>query len=89
MGGGLPRSGSTTHPTAAALDHMLKIAQCMRRHGISQFPDPSTTMPSMTGFTGVVSDRAGVILIFPSTIDMQSPAFTQAATACNFPLTNH
>ncbi len=70
---------------------MLKVSQCMRRHGISDFPDPLTSVPSdaLAGTTGVISDIDGVILVFPSTIDEQSPQFTQAAAACAFPLHNH
>ena len=67
---------------------MLKVTQCMRRHGIYNFPDPTTSMPkSMTG-VGEVSDREGVIFVFPLSLDMQSSQFTNAAAACNFPLTN-
>jgi len=89
IGGGLPAPGATLHPSAATLAQLLRVAQCMRAHGIANFPDPSTTMPSTHGFKGVISDRDGAILVFPSSIDMQSPAFTHAAAACNFPLTNH
>jgi hypothetical protein len=89
MGGGLPGAGASTHPTSAVLGALLKDALCMRRHGISQFPDPATTMPSLTHFAGVISDRDGAILVFPKSLDMQSPAFTRAAAACKFPLTNH
>ncbi len=31
---------------------------------------------------GVITDYDGAILLFPSTIDMQSPAYTQAVAAC-------
>jgi hypothetical protein len=93
-GGGPPGLGTTTHPSAAALAKMVKIAQCMRRHGISEFPDPTTKVPSKlpgpgSGGGGVVSDRDGVILIFPGTLDMKSPQFARAAAACKFALTNH
>jgi hypothetical protein len=90
-GGGPPGPGSTTHPSPQWLARMVKVAQCMRRHGISDFPDPRTSVPSdpFHGGTGVISDIQGVILVFPSTIDQQSQAFTRAATACGFPLHNH
>ena len=69
---------------------MLKVSQCMRRHGIAGFPDPTTSVPSkLGGVGGVVSDRDGVILLFPATLDMQSPLFLHAAAACRFQLTNH
>lgn len=84
--------GTATHPSSQWLAHMVKVARCMRRHGISDFPDPRTSVPTNpfgAGGAGVISDIEGAILIFPSTIDMQSPAFTQAATSCGFPLHNH
>ena len=91
-GGGPPGPGTTTHPSAQWLAHMLTVAKCMRRHGVTDFPDPRTSVPSNPfpgGGTGVISDIDGVILIFPSTIDTQSPLFVRAAAACRFPLHNH
>ena len=86
--------GSGPPPSAQAMAQMLKVSQCMRRHGISGFPDPRTSVPphGLAGAgvgVGVISDIDGVILVFPSTIDEQSPAFTAAAAACSFPLHNH
>jgi len=90
LGGGLPSAGSTTHPSAQALAQMVRVAQCMRRHGISGFPDPTTSVPSgPPAGGGVISDRDGVILVLPSSLDMQSPLFLRAAAACGFQLTNH
>jgi hypothetical protein len=37
----------------------------------------------------MISDIDGVMLVFPATLDTQSPAFTRAAAACQFPLHNH
>ncbi len=89
-GGGPPAFGSTTHPSAQALAQMVKVAQCMRRHGISGFPDPTTSIPSGPhAGGGVIADRDGVILVLPSSLDMQSPLFLKAAAACGFQLTNH
>jgi hypothetical protein len=90
-GGGPPGPGSTTNPSPHALAQMEKVAQCMRRHGIFDFPEPRTSVPSnpFGGGAGVISDIDGVILIFPSTIDEQSPLFTRSAAACAFPLHNH
>jgi hypothetical protein len=85
--------GSGPPPSAQTVTHYLKVAQCMRRHGISEFPDPRTTVPpnprAALGGSGVISDIEGVILVFPGTIDQQSPLFTRAAAACAFPLHNH
>jgi hypothetical protein len=89
-GGGPP---STTNPSPQTLARFLKVARCMRAHGVSGFPDPRTSVPSNPfgsgSGTGVISDIEGAILIFPSTIDQQSPVFTRAAAACAFPLHNH
>jgi hypothetical protein len=91
-GGGPPGPGSTTNPSPQTLARFLRIARCMRQHGVEDFPDPRTSVPSNpfgSGGAGVISDIEGVILIFPSTIDQQSPAFTRASAACAFPLHNH
>jgi hypothetical protein len=87
-----PGPGSGPPPSAQAMAQMLKVSQCMRRHGISNFPDPRTSVPPHalpSQGVGVISDIDGVILVFPSTIDEQSPEFTAAAAACKFPLHNH
>jgi hypothetical protein len=89
--GGGPAPGAT-HPSAAWLAQMVKAARCMRRHGISHFPDPMTTVPSPSALKdgGVISDIEGAVFVFPTaTIDPQSPAFVRAAKACAFPLHNH
>ena len=89
--GGPPGPGASTHPSPETLARMLNIARCMRRHGVDDFPDPRTSVPSNpfgSGGNGVISDIEGVILVFPSTIDEQSPTFTHAASACAFPLHN-
>ena len=92
-GGGPPGPGATTHPSAQALAQMVTVAQCMRRHGLPDFPDPRTSVPANPfpagSPGGVISDIGGVILVFPGTFDLQSPLFTRAAAACRFPLHNH
>ena len=64
----------------------------MRQHGVSDFPDPRTSAPPNERLgPGIakLSNIEGVILLFGSTIDQQSPAFERAAAACAFPLHNH
>lgn len=62
---------------------MLTISECMRAHGLSGFPDPTTTPPSSpAGYSGVIG-RNGVFFAIPTTIDIRSPAVSQAATACH------
>jgi hypothetical protein len=85
--------GSGPPPSAQTVARYLKVAQCMRTHGIPEFPDPRTSLPSnlhpAAGASRfVISDIEGVILVMGS-IDEQSPLFTRAATACAFPLHNH
>jgi hypothetical protein len=88
-----PGPGSGPPPSAQTLARYLKIAQCMRRHGVPEFPDPRTSVPSNLhppagSGTFVISDIEGVILVMGS-IDEQSPMFVRAAAACAFPLHNH
>jgi signal transduction histidine kinase len=75
--------GSTTHPSAQTMAHWRNVAQCMRDHGISGFPDPTNSVPLNVRFIGELSDRDGAILAIPAT-SLQSPAFTQAAGMCGF-----
>ena len=79
--GGGPVSG---HPSAQAEAQMLHVSECMRRHSISDFPDPTLSTPSNPTAYSAILDRDGVTLAIPKTISTQSPAFTQAATACHF-----
>ncbi|HVA54161.1 MAG TPA: hypothetical protein VNF05_11695 [Acidimicrobiales bacterium] len=86
-------SGPRRHePLRAALAKMLMVAQCIRRHGVAQFPEPKTSVPSPTSLGeggGFVSDRDGVILIFPGSLNTRPPTFGHAAAACQFARTNH
>jgi hypothetical protein len=85
LGGGPPGLGSTTHPSAQTLAKLLNIARCMRQHGVPQFPDPQTSVPSNPAGIREITDFDGAILLFPSTINMQAPAYRQALTACGAP----
>ena len=78
-----PSPGSATDPSAQALAQMLRVSQCMRRHGIHDFPDPGSRLPLHPPARGVITDMSGVILVFPSALAMQSPAFAQAEAECN------
>jgi hypothetical protein len=80
--GGGPTSGP---PSPQARAQMLQISECMRAHGISGFPDPTTKPPTPgTGGVGLVMGHDGVFLAIPESVDPQSPAFQQAAAACHF-----
>ena len=47
-------------------------------------PTPTLKAPSSPAGYSAIEDRGGVILAIPSTINVQSPAFQQAAKACQF-----
>ncbi len=79
--GGGPSAGSATEDQKLA---MLKMSQCMRRHGFSTFPDPRSTAPAPgTGF-GLAFGRPGAFIAIPQSL-LQSPGFTQAASTCGLP----
>ena len=80
---GLP--GSQTHPSAQTLAKLVKIASCMRRHGVPQFPDPRASVPPNPSGYQEITNFDGAILLFPRTINLQSPAYKQALTACGAP----
>jgi hypothetical protein len=81
--GGGPGGRGSASPEARR--QMLAISTCMRAHGITDFPDPTTTPPSPgTSGYGAVLGHDGVFLAVPSSINTNSPAFKQAAAACHF-----
>jgi hypothetical protein len=57
---------------------LLKLAKCMRTHGLPSFPDPTTAPPQPTSHTGNVIGIGGSYLALPP----QSPALKRAAAAC-------
>jgi hypothetical protein len=73
-------------PSAETMAQLRRIAVCMRQHGVPQFPDPRTSVPH--GFSPnpseyrEITNYEGAILLYPATIDPQSPAYEQATTAC-------
>jgi signal transduction histidine kinase len=76
--------GTRTHPSARTMAHWSAVAACMRRHGIRPFPNPTTVVPRSFAGIRMLSDRDGAILVTPATVNMQSPAFEAANTACGF-----
>jgi hypothetical protein len=66
---------------------LLRIAVCMRAHGITEFPDPKVTVPRNPMAAGIVeiTDFDGAILLFPATMNLQAPAYRQALAACGAP----
>jgi hypothetical protein len=65
----LPNGGKPSPPSAAQRQAALRFAQCMRSHGVSNFPDPQL--------------GGGHVTIRGQTpIDLNSPAFKAAQQAC-------
>ncbi len=81
---GPPRLGSRTHPSAQTMSYWSDVAQCMRRHGVASFPDPTTSVPANLHGIREISDREGAILVMPTTLNTQSARFTQAGASCGF-----
>jgi hypothetical protein len=70
----LPNNGQ---PTAGQLAQMeakaLKFAQCMRSHGLADFPDPQT----VNGGFGIILSRSA-----HSDLDPHNPRFQAAQAKC-------
>ena len=75
--GGGPSATAAPAASASDLHAALVWAQCVRKHGEPNFPDPSTTARTGLSFHGVV---------FPvgPAFDPQTPAFKEAQAACGF-----
>ncbi|MGO9975155.1 MAG: hypothetical protein ACLP01_20615 [Solirubrobacteraceae bacterium] len=76
----------TSTATAAEIAQALAIAKCMRAHGVPNWPDPTTTIPSNLNGYGVQSavpgTPGGPMFVIPKSIDLESPAVKQAIVAC-------
>jgi hypothetical protein len=77
-----PPGPEASSPQAQA--RMLNVSACMRKHGISGFPDPTTSPPSNSAGYSAIMGAGGSYLAIPKSIDTNSPAFEQAAAVCNF-----
>jgi hypothetical protein len=81
----LPGGGpSFQQPAAQRMAQALQAAKCMRSHGIASFPDPTLKPPPLSDRAAYssVDDDGGIIFAIPRTIDPNSAAFKQAASAC-------
>ncbi len=81
----LPKGAPSSEASSSqAQARMLEVSACMRKHGISGFPDPSTSPPSNAAGNSALIGSGGYYLAIPKSIDTHSPAFEQAAAACKF-----
>jgi hypothetical protein len=67
-----PNQQITPAQRKAALKQLLQLARCMRAHGITNFPDPTT-------------HGGGVGLSIGPNVDPDSPQFQAAQKACHMP----
>jgi hypothetical protein len=84
----LPGGGPPQGVSEQQKEQLVRTSECMRAHGVTGFPDPTSTPPAspqeysvMEGIGGV---EGGLFLLVPKSIDINSPAFKQAAKACRF-----
>ena len=84
----LPGGGPPQGISEQQNEQMVRTSECMRAHGVSGFPDPTTTPPSnphdYSVVEGIAGANGGLFLLVPNTIDVSSPAFQQAAKICGF-----
>ena len=82
----LPGGGPPAHASEQQKQQMFAMSRCMRRHNVSGFPDPITrTGPPGDPQNYSLAEGLGDLwLLVPTTINVRSPAFTKAATACSF-----
>jgi hypothetical protein len=66
------------NPTAAQKRAALAFAQCMRAHGETDFPDPTTKLSPTEPDLSV----QGMLFPVGPGLDPNAPAFKQAMTAC-------
>ncbi len=77
----LPVGGPSAHASEQQKQQMFATSVCMRSHGVSRFPDPTPrTTPTAS------PTASDLWLLVPSTINVNSPAFTKAAKTCNLSL---
>jgi hypothetical protein len=71
-----PNGGKAPSPAQQqqAFQHALRFAECMRGHGVSQFPDPQEPSSGGVGFS--IHGKAG------STLDPNSSIFQHAQKVC-------
>ena len=79
----LPGAGKSGSSSESRRLQLLSVASCMRRHGVPNFRDPTTSPPPPGN--GNVIGADGVYLAVGPPASQQSPAFRSAAAACHLP----
>lgn len=81
MPGGPPPSGP---PTEQDKLQMLHVSECMRAHGLNNFPDPTFSPPADIADYSIAIGRGGVFILVPKSIDPTTALFQRAAQSCRF-----
>lgn len=83
----MPGGGPKTHATSQQIRDATETAECMRKHGVSGFPDPiiTATPPAINpGDYNTAEYGNGMFIGIPRSINVNSPAFEAAAKTCKF-----
>jgi hypothetical protein len=83
----MPGGGPTTHATAQQIKDATETAECMRKHGVTGFPDPiiTATPPAINRDEYSTAEYGnGMFIGIPRSIDVNSPAFEAASKVCKF-----
>jgi hypothetical protein len=84
----LPNGGPPRGVSEQQKEQMVRTSECMRAHGVTGFPDPTTMPPTnpqdYSIVEGIGGPSGGLFLLVPKTIDVNSPVFKEAAKACSF-----
>ena len=78
----LSACGGSTHgsPASSHQDTQLALAECMRAHGVSDFPDPTVGAGGGEGFH--ISATPGSQTLTVDGITLSGPTFTSAEKTC-------
>ncbi|HET6869734.1 MAG TPA: hypothetical protein VFH80_27725 [Solirubrobacteraceae bacterium] len=79
----LPNQGAPPATSPRDRAAALKLSQCMRSHGVPQFPDPAFSPPRNARAVLVMR---GMVFAIPTSVEPNSPAFQHASHACGFGL---
>jgi hypothetical protein len=83
----LPGGGPSAHASAQQIKQATETAQCMRKHGVTGYPDPVITSkpPAINPAEyNSASYENGIFIGIPTSINVNSPGFEAAAKACNY-----
>jgi hypothetical protein len=84
----LPGGPFRGQASAQQKQQMLRMSECMRAHGLANFPDPTSKPPSPNDGFGLAFGMPGSVIAIPRSM-INSPEFNRAAAACGIPGARH